>query len=89
MWNDRNTACQFFKNSDKSADITGDGKDLIERFWNILFAMSSGHEINVSEFKTYTIDTGKLFVSVYPWYYMLSCVHKIHGTYVKMLHLSL
>ncbi|XP_050530607.1 uncharacterized protein LOC126899604 [Daktulosphaira vitifoliae] len=79
--NDGNTARRFFKNCDKSANITGVDKNLIQRFGNILFAMSSGHEVNVPEFKMYTADTAKLFISLYPWYNMPSSVHKIliHG----------
>jgi len=59
-------------------------KNLIQRFGNILSAMSSGHEVNVPEFKFYTTDTAKLFISLYPWFYMPSSVHKIliHGANV-------
>lgn len=79
--NDGNTARRFFKNCDKSANITDVDKNLIQRFGNILFAMSSGHEVNVPEFKMYTADTAKLFISLYPWYNMPSSVHEIliHG----------
>ena len=43
--------------------------------------MSSDHEVNVSEFKMYTINTAKLFISLYPWFFIPSSVHKIflHG----------
>lgn len=46
--------------------------------------MASGHEINISAFKNYTMDTAKLYVKLYPWYYMPSSVHKvlIHGASV-------
>jgi hypothetical protein len=79
--NEGNTARRFFKNVDNSADITGVDKNLIKQFGNILFAMSIRHEVNVSEFKMYTIDTAKLFISLYPWFYIPSSVHKIliHG----------
>ena len=35
-------------------------------------------------FKKYCIDTGKLYLSLYSWYYMPPTVHKvlIHGPYV-------
>ncbi|XP_060859339.1 uncharacterized protein LOC132936600 [Metopolophium dirhodum] len=54
---------------------------LIQRFANILYAISSHHEINSKTFKLYTLETAKLYVSLYPWYYMPSSVHKIliHG----------
>jgi hypothetical protein len=43
--------------------------------------MASGYEIKDQEFEKYTIDTAKLFVSLYPWFYMPLSVHKvlIHG----------
>jgi hypothetical protein len=43
--------------------------------------MSSDNEVNVLEFEMYTIDTAKLFISLYPWFFMPSSVHKIliHG----------
>jgi hypothetical protein len=71
----------FSKKFDNSADITGVHINVIKRFGNILFAMLSDHEVNVSEFKMYTIDTEKLFISLYPWFFMPSSVHKIiiHG----------
>lgn len=79
--NDGNTARRFFKNSQKSADITGVDKNLIQRFGNILSAMASGYEVNIPKFELYTKDTAKLFIFLYPWYYMPSSVHKIliHG----------
>jgi hypothetical protein len=72
---------QIFQKFNNSADIKGAHKNVIKRFGNILFAMSSDHEVNVSEFKMYTIDTAKLFISLYPLFFMPSSVHKIliHG----------
>jgi hypothetical protein len=67
---------RFFKKIENSADITGIHKNVIKRFRNILFAMSSDHEVNVSEFKMYTIDTAKLFISLYPWFFIPCSVHK-------------
>jgi len=79
--NDGNTARKFFKNAETSAIITGLDVRLIQRFANILYAISSHHEINSKTFKSYTLETAKLYVSLYPWYYMPSSVHKIliHG----------
>lgn len=54
---------------------------LIKRFGTILSVMASGYEINTVTFEVYGIETAKLFVELYPWYYMLPSVHKIllHG----------
>lgn len=79
--NDGNTARRFFANASISSNITNVDEQLIQRFHVILQVISSGHEIDISKFKTYTFQTGKLFVQLYPWYYMPTSVHKllIHG----------
>lgn len=61
--------------------ITGVNEELITRFYAILQAISSGHEINTDKFREYAIETARLFVELYPWYYMPTSVHKllIHG----------
>jgi len=43
--------------------------------------MASGQDINIDAFEEYGVQTAKLFVSLYPWFYMPSSVHKIliHG----------
>jgi len=33
--------------------------------------MASGYEINLNAFQQYTMDTAKLYVKLYPWYYIL------------------
>jgi len=40
--------------------------------------LSSG---NVDEFRSYAIETARKLISLYPWYYLPSSVHKIliHG----------
>lgn len=55
--------------------------NLIIRFGNILIAMASGQNINIDAFDNYCTETVRLYVSLYPWFYMPSCVHKIllHG----------
>lgn len=63
--NNGNTAKKFFKNAEKSADITGLNIDLIKRFGTILIVMASGYEINTDAFETYGIQTAKLFVELY------------------------
>jgi len=82
--NDGNTARRFFKNCEKSSEITGVDLNLIKRFGTILKSMASGYEININAFKQYTMDTAKLYVKLYPWYYMPASVHKIliHGATV-------
>lgn len=82
--NDGNTARKFFSNAIKSAEIIEINLDLIQRFGNILSVLASGHEINIVAFQTYGIETAKLFVSLYSWYYLPASVHKIllHGAEV-------
>jgi hypothetical protein len=46
--------------------------------------MASGQDINTDAFDEYALQTARLFVSLYPWFYMPSSVHKIliHGANV-------
>jgi hypothetical protein len=64
-----------------ASEITGVNENLIIRFRTILTAMNSGRPINVAQFKEYTLETAKLYVSLYPWFYMPSTIHKVlmHG----------
>jgi len=39
--------------------------------------MSPGYEINEKSFSEYAIETAKLLVKEYSWYYMPASVHKI------------
>ncbi|XP_071581303.1 uncharacterized protein [Temnothorax nylanderi] len=79
--NDGTTARCFFKNSAITALITGLNEEIIKRFHIILQAISSGHDIDVDNYKKYALETAKMFVSEYPWYNMPTTVHKllIHG----------
>lgn len=79
--NDGNTARRFFENSAVSSMITGVDQNLINRFHVVLQAITSGHDINVDKFRDYAIETARLFVKLYPWYYMPTSIHKllIHG----------
>lgn len=47
----------------------------------ILQALSSGIMIDAEKFGNYALETAKLYVEKYKWYYMPSSVHKIliHG----------
>lgn len=51
--------------------------ELIKRFGAILSVIASGCEINTGAFDKYTTETARLFVNLYPWYYMPFSVHKI------------
>jgi hypothetical protein len=77
--NDGNTARRFFKNLEKSAEITKIDFTLLQRFGNILTVIASEREINPITFDKYAL--AKIFVRLYPWYYMPANVHKIlvHG----------
>lgn len=79
--NDGNTARKFFKNPEKSANITGLDKNLIHKFSIILQTLSSDFEINIHEFEKYVADTKALYLDLYSWYYMPVTVHKllVHG----------
>ena len=75
--NDGNSAHRFFDNAGLSSEITGTNVELISRFSTILGALSNGHHINLEAFEKYTIDSRKLYLKHYSWYYMPVTVHKI------------
>lgn len=79
--NDGNTARRFFKNPAKTAEIIGLDPKLVERFSIVLKTLTSGLKIDTYKFRSYCLDTAKLFVSKYNWYKMPVSVHKIllHG----------
>ena len=79
--NDGNTARCFFEKYEKTAQITGIDQDIIYRFYITLQAISCGHDINVDNFRQYTVELAKKIVTSYNWYYMPTLVHKllIHG----------
>lgn len=79
--NDGNTARRFFHNASCSAEITGVDINLIKRLYKILQALSPGVMINAEKFGSYAMETARIYVSNYEWYYMPSSVHKIliHG----------
>lgn len=81
---DGNTARRFFENTALSAEITGINEVLISRCATILKVLSCGFAVNADVFKTYAIDTARLYVSEYNWYPMPTSVHKvlIHGSNV-------
>lgn len=90
--NDGNTARRFFSDPELASEITGFDKHLIIRFAYILQKLSSGSTTNLDDFEKYTNETAKIFVQLYPWYYMPATVHKIlmHGPKVmKRFHLPI
>lgn len=78
--NHGNTARHFFEKYQQSAKITGIDQDIIYRFYIILQAISSGHDINLDNFRQYTVKLARMIVKKYG-YYMPTLVHKllIHG----------
>lgn len=75
--NDGNTARRFFKNPDRSANITGLDVTLIKHIGILLRALSSGYDINLEKFEKFCKDTRDLYLSLYSWYYMPVTLHKI------------
>ena len=75
--NDENTARRFFKNFTISSSITGVNENLIERFHVTFQVISCSFEVDVQKFQYFSIETARLFINLYPWFYMLTSVHKI------------
>lgn len=75
--NDGNTARKFFRNPEKTADITGINLELIMRFHVILEAINCGFSLNANVFEEYATATRTLYLKEYSWYYMPSSIHKI------------
>jgi hypothetical protein len=86
--NDGNTARRFFKNYEKVAQITGFDCDLLRRFKVLLDVLNSGKPIDSDKFQKYALDTAKLYVQKYKWYFMPQTVHKylMHGKQVIEHH---
>lgn len=80
--NTGNLSRRFFENPEISSRITGVNAELIKRYKVILETISSGHKINTKLFKSYTLETAKLYVQLYGWYPMPPTIHKVlvHGT---------
>lgn len=79
--NNGNLARRFFEDPEKTAKITGVNKDLIGRFSIVLKMLTCSNQVPKRLFIEFAHQTAKLYVSLYPWYYMPSTVHKIllHG----------
>jgi len=79
--NDGNTARRFFQDPQLISMITDINQSLIERFSIILQTIACGERIDSFKFEVYALEIAKIYVNLYPWYYMSSSVHKIlvHG----------
>ncbi|KAB0803765.1 hypothetical protein PPYR_00735 [Photinus pyralis] len=79
--NDGNTARRFFREYEKSAEITNLDQNLLKRFADILQVISSGCAIKIEKFRIYCRQTAEFMVHLYPWFYMPASVHKllVHG----------
>lgn len=84
--NDGNTSRRAFGNPKIFAQITNVDEELINRFGNILIALSCHYPLNADLFGTYCIDTAKRYVEHYKWYPMPASVHKIlvHGKQILL-----
>lgn len=74
--NTGNVGCIFFRNYKKTSEITGVDENLIQRFYIILTALSSGHQLNSDYFDKFTRETAKLYVDKY------NCI-KCRSVYIK------
>jgi len=79
--NDGNTARKFFRDPQLTSMITDINQSLIEKFSIILQTLACGERIDSCKFEAYALETAKIYVNLYSWYYMPSSVHKIlvHG----------
>lgn len=76
-----NVARKAFANSGLLAEVLNIGKTLIDKLHINPITISYLQEINTDNLKKFCTDTYKLYVSLYPWYYMPSTLHRIliHG----------
>lgn len=80
--NDGNMSRRFFENPALTSDATGVNEELVHRFKIILTTINCRKSIDTDKFYRYCLDTAKLYVDLYGWYYMPITVHKvlIHGS---------
>ena len=79
--NNGNTARRFSRNAEQTAAIINIDVHLIKRIYAVLCTLSSGFMIDADKLKDYCLEPAKLFIQLYPWYYMSQSLHKIliHG----------
>lgn len=49
--------------------------ELLRRFKEILSVISYPAEVNIQNFRKFTLNTAKLYAETYPWYKMSTSVH--------------
>ncbi|KAE8738513.1 hypothetical protein FOCC_FOCC016004 [Frankliniella occidentalis] len=79
--NSGNTYRRFFANPSLAAEATGVDEGLIERYANILAAISCTESPDLLKCKVYCEEPHKYYDSKYPWYPMPPSIHMIlvHG----------
>lgn len=79
--NSGNTARRFFSDPDLASKITKVNAELIKRFGLILRMVASNTKIPIKCFEKFAFETVKLYVKLYPWFFMPPTVHKVllHG----------
>ena len=72
---------RFFQLAETSSEILGIKIELLKNLHIILCTLSSGLDINVTAFRSFCINTAKIYVEEYNWYYMPQSLHRIliHG----------
>lgn len=78
---DGNTARRFFQDCKLTSEITGIDVEIIERFSNLLAAISCNTVVNFKKYEMYGIATAQKFSKTYPSFTFSPTVHKIlfHG----------
>ena len=75
--NTGNVARRAFQDEEKFADITGVDQELIHRIHTMIIAVNLDVSIDARAFRQYGIETAKLWVSRYNWYYMPVTLHQL------------
>ncbi|XP_064082923.1 uncharacterized protein LOC135198935 [Macrobrachium nipponense] len=84
--NDGNTARRFFQLAETSSEILGIKIELLKNLHIILCTLSSGFDINVTAFKSFCINTAKIYVEEYNYPILAHC--ELWGENVKLLDLD-
>lgn len=57
--------------------ITGLDLDILKRCRTVLRTIACGYAVDVAVFKNYALETARMLVTLYPWYYMPASVHAV------------
>ena len=68
---------KFFHSYEITSKITEIDQNIIKRVYIILNTLNSGYIIDAEKYKCYAIETAKIYIKLYPWYYMPVFVHKM------------